>query len=45
MNLLTSLHSIFQNEESLGRDEEVEAAGLEADLEVAELKETSNGGG
>jgi hypothetical protein len=35
----------FQDEESLGREEEVEAAGLEEDLEVVGLEETSNGGG
>jgi hypothetical protein len=44
MNLLISLHSIFQDKESLGREEEVEVAGLE-DLEAVGLKETSNGGG
>jgi hypothetical protein len=44
MNLLISLHSIFQDKESLGREEEVEAVGLE-DLEAVGLKETSNGGG
>jgi hypothetical protein len=38
------LHSIFQDEESLWQ-EEVEAAELEADLEAAELEETSDGGG
>jgi hypothetical protein len=45
MNLLASLHSIFQDEKSLWRVEEVEVAGLEADLEAAELVETSDGGG
>jgi hypothetical protein len=45
MNLLISLHSIFQDEESLEREEEVEAVGLEEDLEPAGLEETSNGGG
>jgi hypothetical protein len=45
MNLLTSLHSIFQDEESMGWEEGVEAAGLEADLEAAELEETFDGGG
>jgi hypothetical protein len=34
MNLLTSLHSIFQHEESLRREEEVEATGLEEEEEV-----------
>jgi hypothetical protein len=45
MNLLISLHSIFQDEKSLVREEEVEAAGLEEDLEDVGLEETSNGGG
>jgi hypothetical protein len=36
MNLLISLHAIFQDKESLGREEEVEATGLE---------DTSDGGG
>jgi hypothetical protein len=45
MNLLISLHSIFQDEESLGREEEVEAAGLEEDLDAVRLEETSNGRG
>jgi hypothetical protein len=36
MNLLISLHAIFQDKESLGREEEVEAIGLE---------DTSDGGG
>jgi hypothetical protein len=44
MNLLISLHSIFQDEESLGREEEVEATGLE-DLDVVGLKDTSDSGG
>jgi hypothetical protein len=44
MKLLISLHSIFQDEESFGQEEEVEAEGLE-DLEVAGLEETSDGGG
>jgi hypothetical protein len=35
MNLLISFHSIFQDEESLGREEDLELAGLE---------ETSDGG-
>jgi hypothetical protein len=34
----------FQDEESLGREEEVEHAGLEEDVEVAGLEKTSNGG-
>jgi hypothetical protein len=45
MNLLISLHSIFQDEKSLVQEEEVEAAGLEEDLEDVGLEETSNGGG
>jgi hypothetical protein len=45
MNLLISLHSIFQDEESLGREEEVEATGLEEDLNAEGLKDTSNGRG
>jgi hypothetical protein len=45
MNLLTSLHSIFQDGESLGQEEEVEAVGLEVDLEAARLEKTSDGGG
>jgi hypothetical protein len=44
MNLLISLHSIFQDEESLGRKEEVEVVGLE-DLDAVRLEETSNGRG
>jgi hypothetical protein len=43
MNLLTSLHSIFQNEESLGREEEVQVAGLEEDLDAVGLEDTSDG--
>jgi hypothetical protein len=43
MNLLTSLHSIFQNEESLGREEEVQVAGLEEDLDAMGLEDTSDG--
>jgi hypothetical protein len=39
MNLLTSLHSIFQHEESLRRDEEVEATGLEEEVEAKGLEE------
>jgi hypothetical protein len=39
MNLLTSLHSIFQNEESLRREEEVEATGLEEEVEATRLEE------
>jgi hypothetical protein len=42
MNLLTSLHSIFQNEESLGREEEVQVAGLEEDLDAVGLEDTSD---
>jgi hypothetical protein len=45
MNLLISLHSIFQDEESLGREEEVEGARLEEDLDATGLEDTSNGGG
>jgi hypothetical protein len=44
MNLLISLHSIFQDEESLGREEEVEATGLE-DLDDVGLEDTSDSGG
>jgi hypothetical protein len=43
MNFLIPFHSIFQDEESLGREEEVEHVGWE-DLEVAWLEETSDGG-
>jgi hypothetical protein len=35
MNLLISLHATFYDEESLGQEEEVEATGLEEDLDVA----------
>jgi hypothetical protein len=45
MNLLISLHSIFQDEESLRREEEVEVAGLEEDLDAVGLEDTSNGRG
>jgi hypothetical protein len=45
MNLLISLHSIFQDEESLGREEEVEATRLENDLDATGLEDTSDGGG
>jgi hypothetical protein len=45
MNLLISLHSIFQDEESLGREEEVEGVRLEEDLDATGLEDTSNGGG
>jgi hypothetical protein len=38
MNLLISLHSIFQDEESLGL-EEVETVGLEEDLDVVGLED------
>jgi hypothetical protein len=41
MNLLISLHSIFQDEESLER-EEVEAAGLEEDIYAVGLEDTSD---
>jgi hypothetical protein len=41
INLLISLHSIFQDEQSLGRKEEVEAAGLEY-LDTAGLKDSSD---
>jgi hypothetical protein len=44
MNLLTSLHSFFKMGRA-GGQEEVEATGLEADLEVVKLEETSGGGG
>jgi hypothetical protein len=40
MNLLIS----FQDEESLGWEEEVEHVGREEDLEVVGLEETSDGG-
>jgi hypothetical protein len=43
MNLLISFHSIFQDEESLGPEEEVEHARQEEDLEVVGLEETSGG--
>jgi hypothetical protein len=39
MNLLTSLHSIFHHEESLRREEEVEATGLEEEVEATRLEE------
>jgi hypothetical protein len=45
MNLLTSLHSIFLDEESLGWEEEVEVAGLEEDLDVVGFEDTSDSGG
>jgi hypothetical protein len=45
MNLLISLHSIFQDEESLGCKEEVEVVGLEEDLNATGLEDTSDGGG
>jgi hypothetical protein len=38
MNLLTSLHSIFQHEESLRREEEVEATWLEEEVEAMGLE-------
>jgi hypothetical protein len=43
MNLLISLHSIFQDDESLGWEEKVYFAELEEDLQVVGL-ETSDGG-
>jgi hypothetical protein len=45
MNLLTSLHYIFQDEESLGREEEVEDAGPKEDLDTPRLEDTSDSGG
>jgi hypothetical protein len=39
MNLLTSLHSIFQHEESFRREEEVEATRLEEEVEATRLEE------
>jgi hypothetical protein len=39
MNLLISFHSIFQDEETSGREEEVEDAGWEEDLEVVGQEE------
>jgi hypothetical protein len=45
MNLLTSLHSIFLDEESLGWEEEVEVAELEEDLDVVGFEDTSDSGG
>jgi hypothetical protein len=39
MNLLTSLHSIFQHEESLRWEEEVEATELEEEVEAMRLEE------
>jgi hypothetical protein len=44
MNLFISFHSIFQDEESSGWEEEVEDAGWEVDLEVAGREESSDGG-
>jgi hypothetical protein len=44
MNLLISFHSIFQDEETSGWEEEVEDAGREEDLEVAGREESSDGG-
>jgi hypothetical protein len=41
MNLLISLHSSFHDKESLGQEEEVEAAGLEEDLDVVGLEGAS----
>jgi hypothetical protein len=45
MNLLTSLNSISQDEDSLGWEEEVEAVGLDEDLDATRLEDTSDGGG
>jgi hypothetical protein len=44
MNLLIAFHTILQNEESLGRLEEVEDVGQEEDLEVERLEESLDGG-
>jgi hypothetical protein len=44
MNLSISSHSIFQDEESLGREEEVEAVVLD-DLDTVGLEDTTDGGG
>jgi hypothetical protein len=43
MNLLIYFHSIFQDKETLRREEEVEDEGWE-DLEVAGWMESSDGG-
>jgi hypothetical protein len=45
MNLLIYLHSIFHDDESLGREEEVEATGLEGDLDAMGLEDTSDNRG
>jgi hypothetical protein len=49
MNLLISLHFIFQDEDILGWEEEVEAMGLEEDLDGggqdSEKEEGARGGG
>jgi hypothetical protein len=45
MNLLTSLHSIFQHEESLRLEEEMEATGLEEDLDEDGGGARGGGGG
>jgi hypothetical protein len=45
MNLLISLHSIFQNNESLEWEEEVKVAGMEEDLDATRLEDTFDGGG
>jgi hypothetical protein len=45
MNLLTSLHSVFLDEEILRREEGMEAAGLEEDLDATGFEDTSDGGG
>jgi hypothetical protein len=39
MNLLTSLHFIFQHDESLRQEEEVKATGLEEEVEATRLEE------
>jgi hypothetical protein len=39
MDLLTSLHSIFQHEESLRQEEEVKATRLEEEVEATRLEE------
>jgi hypothetical protein len=44
INLLISFHLFFQDEKSLGEEEEVEHAGWEEDLEVARLEESFDGG-
>jgi hypothetical protein len=44
MDLLISFHFIFQDEEISGREEKVEHAGWEDDLEVVGREESSDGG-